>query len=98
MSLPVILTAEAEEDVEQVRDQLEQARPGSGATFMASLRVVLERLESMPAMYPLVWKQVRAARLRRSPYLVYHRVLSDRVEVVAVIHGSRDWSAWQSRV
>jgi toxin ParE1/3/4 len=52
----------------------------------------------MPEMYGLVWQDVRAARLRKFRHLVYYVVFADRVEVLAVLHGARDASAWQSRV
>ena len=52
----------------------------------------------MPELYAEVWMTVRAARLRKFRHLVYYVVLADRVEVIAVMHGSRDSSAWQSRV
>jgi hypothetical protein len=42
-------------------------------------------------------QDVRAVRLRRFPFVVYYVVLADRAEVLAVMHGSRDESAWQSR-
>jgi len=41
---------------------------------------------------------VRAARLRKFRYVVYYVVFADRVEVLGVLHGSRDGSVWQSRV
>src|SRR5438105_727500 len=98
MSLPVVLEPEAEEDIERTRDYLEQQRAGTGATFLARVRELLERVEAMPELYAVLWQDVRAARLRRFPFVVYYRVLTDRVKVVAVMHGSRDWSAWQGRV
>ena len=52
----------------------------------------------MSEMYAEVWGTVRAARLRRFRHVVYYVVLADRVEVIAVMYGSRDSSAWQSRV
>jgi plasmid stabilization system protein ParE len=45
-----------------------------------------------------VWQDVRAARLRKFRHVVYYVAFADRVEVLAVLHGSRDPSAWQSRV
>jgi toxin ParE1/3/4 len=62
------------------------------------VREVLERIEAMPELYGVVWQDVRAARLRKFRYLVYYVVFADRVEVLAVMHASRDASAWQSRV
>jgi plasmid stabilization system protein ParE len=52
----------------------------------------------MPEMYGLVWQDVRAARLRKFRHMVYCVAFADRVEVLAVMHGSRDASAWKSRV
>lgn len=51
----------------------------------------------MPELHPVVLKGVRRTKLRGFPYLTYYRVLSDRVEVVGVLHGSRDPSVWQDR-
>jgi plasmid stabilization system protein ParE len=31
-------------------------------------------------------------------YVVYYVVFGDRVEVIAVLHGARDPSVWQSRL
>ena len=98
MSLPVILGPAADADIQATHDELEQARAGLGDRFVARVREVLERIEAMPEMYGLVWKDVRAARLRKFRHVVYYVVFADRVEVLAVLHGARDVSAWQSRV
>ena len=50
-----------------------------------------------PELHGVVWRNVRALRLRKFTYVVYYRVHDDRVEVLAVMHGSRDASAWQAR-
>jgi plasmid stabilization system protein ParE len=97
MSLPVILRPEAEADIQETYDALEQIQGGLGGQFAARLREVLERIESMPELYGVVWQDVRAARLRRFRFVVYYVVFPDRVEVLAVMHGSRDATAWQSR-
>ncbi len=97
MSLPVILRHEAEVDVQEARDQLEAVRVGLGTQVLARVREVLARIEKMPELYGKVWQDVRAARLKQFRYIVYFIVLADRVEVLAVLHGARDPSSWQSR-
>ena len=97
MSLPVILRHEAEVDVQEARDQLEALRDGLGTQVLARVREVLARIEKMPELYGKVWQDVRAARLKQFRYIVYFIVLADRVEVLAVLHGARDPSSWQSR-
>jgi plasmid stabilization system protein ParE len=98
MTLPVILRPEAEDDIQAAYDTLEQSQAGLGARFVAQVREVLERIESWPEIYGVIWQDVRAARLKKFRYLVYYVVFADRVEVIAVMHGSRDASAWQSRI
>ena len=97
MSLPVILRHEAEVDVQEARDQLETVRIGLGSQVLARVREVLARIEKMPELHGKVWQDVRAARLKQFRSIVYFIVLADRVEVLAVLHGARDPSSWQSR-
>jgi plasmid stabilization system protein ParE len=97
MSLPVILRPEAQVDVQTTQDDLDRSRAGLGQQFAARLREVFERIEAMPELYGIVWQDVRAARLKQFRYLVYYVVFADRVEVLAILHGSRDSSVWQSR-
>jgi plasmid stabilization system protein ParE len=97
MSLRIVLRTEASLDVEQARDYFEQQRPGLGQAFLNRLREVLERIRSAPELYGLVWQNIRAARLRKFTYVVYYRFHRDYVEVLAVMHGSRDSSQWRNR-
>ena len=97
MSLPVILRHEAEADIQVARDQLEAVRLGLGNQLLARVREVLARIETMSELHGRVWEDVRAARLKQFRYIVYFIVLADRIEVLAVLHGARDSSAWQSR-
>lgn len=63
--------------------------PGWDVRFLARLRDVLARIEFMPEIYGVIWQDVRAVRLKRFQIVVYYLLLADRVEVLAVMHGSR---------
>ncbi len=97
MSLPVVLRPEASGDAEEARDYLESQKAGMGQDFLTRLNEALDRIGAMPEMYGVVWRNVRAARLKRFTYVVYYRVHDHRVEVLAVVRGSRDATAWQAR-
>lgn len=97
MSLPVVIRPEAEQDLIEARDWYNRRSPGSGDELLKAVSTVLDRLEEMPELYAVVWKNVRRCRTGRFPYVIYYRVFSDRVEVMAVLHGSRDPSVWRSR-
>lgn len=98
MSLPVVLRPGASRDAEEARDYFDAQRVGLGQAFLDRLNEELAQIGALPEMYGIVWRNVRAARLRQFPYVVYYRVYTDRVEILAVMHGSRRSSAWQSRV
>jgi toxin ParE1/3/4 len=97
MSLPVVLRPEASQDAEENRDYLEAQRTGLGQAFLDRLKEALGQISAIPQLYGIVWRNVRAAKLRQFTYVVYYRVHDDRVEVLAVMHGHRDASAWQGR-
>lgn len=98
MSQPVILCPGAENDIREIYHYLEEIQAGLGDQFVIRLRDVLQRIESMPEISGIVWRDVRAVRVRRFQYVVYYVVFADRVEVLAILHGSRHESIWQSRV
>lgn len=97
MSLPLIVRPDAEADINDICDYLESQQPGLCARFEARLADVFGRIENMPELFGKIWQDVRAVRLKKFRYVVYYVVFSDRVEVLAVMHGSRDQSAWQRR-
>jgi len=97
MNRPVVLRRAAETDIVDIFTSLQQVRDGLGDQFVDHVRTILERIEAMPEMYGLVWNDVRAVRVRKFLYVVYYVALADRIEVLAVIHGSRHETDWQSR-
>ena len=65
MSLPVVLRPEASQDAAEARDHFEALRAGLGQAFLDRLKEVLARIGAMPEMYGVVWRNVRASRLRQ---------------------------------
>ena len=98
MHRPLILRPEAESDIAEIRSFLEERQSGLGDRFALRLREMLRRIEFLPESFGIVWKRVRAVRLKRFRYVVYYLATSDRVEVLAVIHGSRHPSIWKERM
>lgn len=98
MSLPVVFRPEAEQDLIEARDWYDRQGTNLGDDFRAEIITLIERLGETPELYAVVWKNVRRCRPRKFPYVVYYRILADRVEVLAIVHGSRDPSTWRSRV
>ena len=97
MSVPVVLRPEATKDTAEAIGYFDTLRPGLGQAFLIQVQEVLLRISGLPEIHGIVWRNVRAARLRRFTYVVYYRVHKDRVEVLAVVQGNRDAAVWQSR-
>jgi len=96
--LPVVFRPEAAVDVIETRKWYDNQQTGLGDDFRNALADIVERVQAMPRMYVVVVKSVHRAKLRRFPYLLYYRVREDRIEVLAVLHSSRDPRLWRQRV
>ncbi len=87
MSLPIILRPQAEAGLKDARDWYATQSPGLEIAFAESVDHVLESISAMPQMYAVAFRDIRRGTLRRFPYVTYYRVLSDRIEVIAVLQG-----------
>lgn len=98
MTLPVVFRPEAAFDVLETRDYYERQQSQLGDRFADALEETVSQIGARPELYAVIFKTVRRTKLRRFPYVVYYRILADRVEVIAVIHGNRHPRVWRRRV
>lgn len=98
MSLPIFLRPEAQADLLVTRDWYDRQRPGLGGQFAEAVERLFDRIEAMPELYAVVLQSVRRGKLQKFPYLIYYRVLTDRIEVIAALHSSRDPERLQERI
>ena len=98
MIRPSEFRPEARTDVRNARQWYERQLPGLGEVFAQALGQLITRIESMPRMYPVAYRDARRAKIGRFPYLVYYRVLESKIEILAVLHGRRDPEIWRHRV
>jgi plasmid stabilization system protein ParE len=94
----IVLRPEAETDLLQARDWYARERPELADAFVDSFEAVLARIAVMPELYAVALNGIRRGKLSRFPYLVYYRFLSDRIELIGVLHVSRDPKMWQKRI
>jgi plasmid stabilization system protein ParE len=62
--------------------------------FIDCIDETLNRICLSPESYPIVYRDVRRAIVRRFPYVIYYRIISSRVIVTAIFHGRRDPKSW----
>ena len=89
----VVLTAEAESDLESIGDYVAQDNPGRALTFVRDLREQCETLADFPNRFPLVPRYERQGVRRRvfGNYAVFYRTEASRVVVLHILHGARDY-------
>jgi plasmid stabilization system protein ParE len=63
---------------------------GLGDDFLEQVDEALDRICQMPESYPVVYRDVQRAVIRRFPYIIYYRIVSSRVIVTAIFHGRRN--------
>lgn len=97
MKSPLVIRPEAVADLESAKAWYEQRSENLGVAFATAAAAVLDRIAQQPLLFAIAWSNVRSTRLRRFPYVVYYRVLTDKVEVLAVLHGSRSPRIWKRR-
>lgn len=95
---PVIISPQAEAEIDSIELYYETIRTGLGIEFRQKLQMILDRIRTFPAIYAIEYRQTRAVRIRNSQFVLYYVVRDADVVVIAVVHGARDDSSWKSRV
>ena len=89
----VHISAEAEHDLEAIGDHIAQDNPRRAITFILELRSKCLDLADLSESFPLVPRyEVHGVRRRmHESYLIFYRVEPERLVVIHVLHGSRDY-------
>ena len=97
MTLPIVYQLAASGDVTDTMAAYEAVKLGLGLRFYEQVKGRLLLAASQPKIFGVIYRQVRAVKVPNFPYVIYYRAHATRIEVIAVVHGSRDASVWQSR-
>ena len=91
----VVLTAEAESDIEAIGDYIAQDNPARALTFIRDLQEQCETLADFPNRFPLVpgYEQRGVRRRVFGNYAIFYRTEVSRVIVLHVLHGARHYEA-----
>ncbi len=98
MTSRIRLSAAAQRDIVAAKEwYAEQQVPNLDLRFQRELESVFEKMETFPAGYPVVYKDVRRANLHRFPYAVFYHLRDDNPYVLAVVHHARHPRVWKRR-
>jgi toxin ParE1/3/4 len=89
---------EAEKDIEEIYEWYESKRDGLGEEFLGSIDEVLSKLSFNSKIYPLVFKNIRRAFVKRFPFGVFYSEKENSILVFAVMHARRSLANWTKRI
>lgn len=98
MTLPLVFRPEVRDEINEACKWYDQRLRNLGDRFLAAVELALESIQANPCACGLVHRDVRAALLKRFPYLIYYRIEASRIVVVAIQHGRQHSRRWKSRL
>ncbi len=98
MKYRLAIQPEAEADLDEAYRWYEKHQAGLGGEFLACVEATFDRIRERPELHGVVYRTVRQTLVTRFPYVACYVLDEDCVDVLAVFHGHRDPTAWQSRL
>jgi toxin ParE1/3/4 len=91
----VVITADAETDLERIGDAIAQHNPARALTFVQELRLKCDTLALAPRRFALVprYEHTGIRRVVHGNYLIFYRVRDEVVEVTHILHGAMNFGA-----
>ncbi len=97
MDYVLVFRPEIRDELDEAYNWYEQKKVGLGDEFLDCIDELLDRICLMPQSYPIVYRDVRRAIIKRFPYAIYYRLVSSRIIVTAIFHSHRNPKSWQRR-
>ena len=95
MNYKLILRQDAEKDLAQAYKWYNENVPGLGSDFLAVVERALESIHDNPLRFPVIYRNVRRALVKRFPFGIFFVTEEERVVVLAVMHTARDPAKWR---
>ncbi len=91
--MKVVLTDAARRDLEEIGDYIAQDNPRRARSFVRELIDAARQLGDAPEGFPLVgrYRHLNVRRRVHGNYLIFYRIEAERVAIIHVLHGARDY-------
>ncbi len=97
LNYQIIITPEAEKDLDEAFKRYEKNSPGLGVEFLNCVDESLKVIQDTPEIYQNVYKNIRRALTHRFPYGIFYIIEEDVIIVLAVFHAKRNPKIWKKR-
>ncbi len=89
----VVFSEQAKAGLREIALYIARDNKARAQTFVRELRAKAQDIGTMPRAFPLVPRYEHYA-IRRRPfrdYLIFYRIEDDRVSIIHILHGARDY-------
>jgi plasmid stabilization system protein ParE len=97
VTLPVVWLPEADADLKEALAWYEGIHPDLGVRFALAVDAAVEVIARSPLAFQIVHAEIRRMGVRRFPYGLFFKVESNRIVVIACMHGRRNPKRWKLR-
>lgn len=99
MRYKLIITEDAENDIEIANDYYELKQKGLGTKFVFSIRNCLKLIAKNPYAFAKIYLEIRKVNTKKFPYSLYYTIEPENeITLFAVIHHSRNEEKWKNRI
>jgi plasmid stabilization system protein ParE len=95
---PVVLHCEADVELTAIAKRYACERTELARDFLQAFRVAKDAVAKQPDRFSFLEKPVRRVRVSGFPYRIVYEELEDCVQVLAIMHDSREPEYWKSRL
>jgi plasmid stabilization system protein ParE len=90
MREPLLLSSEAEQDIDEAFLWYEIQSPGLGNKFISCVDEGFEYIAKHPEAFPILYRGLRKHILKKFPFNIYYRTNKNReTEIIRVLHQKR---------
>ncbi len=97
MNYLLVVSPEAEADIDNAFEWYEKQSDGLGRDFLFEVGSSIKKVSDRPLSYPVATGKTRRMLLQRFPYSIFYTVIGDAIKVTACIHQRRHPRVWKSR-
>ena len=87
----------AKEDIQHIVDYYEEHATYITDRFLDNLYAEFELIKQAPKQFQIKYKNTRVRYVKGFPYGVHYNLNGQRIEVLAVLHTSRNPKIWEKR-
>ncbi|GEM_PF-383308 len=100
MTLRLVITQEAKNDINQAANWHESQQKGLGKKYLLSISDCVKFLLTNPFAFARIFFEIRKINTKKFPYSLYYQLNESLQEIVifAVIHNNRGNDSWQKRI